>query len=175
MLPVEHDFLPDSTAFVLVPPERLTAPQIATGLAAWTAARGTRRFPARHDIRPRDIASAMQHMVLLKVEVNDFAFRIVGDGVVRAYDVALQNRKLSEVARDEPGFAAMIIPVLREVTTNGEPIGIHGVVGHDVLRANFTNFEHLLLPLGPDDSTVDHVMVFTSHTTQPFLPKRVTS
>lgn len=171
-LPMDQQYLPESTAFVLVPADELTSPQIATGMNAWDTARGLRRFPKRSEIRPRDIVTALQHMALLKVENGDFYWRIVGDGIVRAFDLPLQNRPLSEIVFDEPGFQSILIPLLREVRQSGEPIAVRGTIGHDVLRANFTDYENLLLPLGPDDSTVDHVMMFAAYSSRPYLPKR---
>lgn len=171
-LNVDQQFLPDSTAFMLVPADELTAPHIALGYRVWDAARGLRRFPARHQMHPRDIAPALQHMALLKVEHGDFTYRIVGDAVVRAFDVTLQNRPLSDIVFDEPGFQSILIPLLREVALSGETMAVRGTIGHDVTRANFTDYENLLLPLGQDDSTVDHVMVFAGYSSRPYLPKR---
>jgi hypothetical protein len=42
-----------------------------------------------------------------------------------------------------------------------------------VTRTNFTDYENVLLPLGPDDHTVDHVLTFGSYTSRPFVPPRI--
>lgn len=171
-LSMDQQYLPESTAFTLVPPEEVTAPHIVTGLAAWNNARGTRRFPARPEIRPREIVSALQFMGLLKHENGDFIWRIVGDGIVRAFDVPLQNRAMGDIVFDEPGFQSILIPLLRTVAGRGEPVASRGTIGHDLTRANFTDYENLLLPLGPDETQVDHVMLFAAYSSRPYLPKR---
>lgn len=171
-LAMDQQFLPDSTSFVLVPAHELATAPIALGYKVWDTARAGRRYPARSQMRPRDFAPALQYMALLKVEHGDFIYRIVGDGIVRAFDVPLQNRPVSEIVFDEPGFQSILIPLLRDVLANGEPLAARGTIGHDVNTANFTDYENLLLPLGPDDSTVDHVMMFAAYSSRPYLPKR---
>lgn len=165
-------YIPDFTVFSEVTFDSLRSRPICLGLEYWQAARGLRRFPARDDIKPRDICGALQHMSLVKVEDNDFLYRIVGDAIVRAYDIPLQNRHLSDIAFDEPGFDAIVVPLFRKVVETGEPIAIRGTTGHDVTRANFTDYENILLPLGPNDQTVDHIMTFSTYGSRPFVPPR---
>jgi hypothetical protein len=166
-------FIPDYTSFEFVALDTIRATPLRLGLEYWQSVRGARRFPTREDIKARDICGALQQMALLKVEGNDFIYRIVGDGTVRAFDVPIQNRRISDVAYDEPGFDAIVLPLLRKVVKSGEPIALRGTTGHDVTRANFTDYENVLLPLGPDDRTVDHVLTFGSYTSRPFVPPRI--
>lgn len=163
-------FIPDITAFHVIAPEELEALPVRIGFEYWLKRRGTRRYPARSDISPREITSALQNMSLLKVEGDDFVYRIVGDAVVRAFNIPIQNRKMSEIAYDEPGFETIVMPLFRKVAETGEPTAIRGTTGHDVIGANFTDYENILLPLGPDDATIDHVMTFSYYTSRPFIP-----
>jgi hypothetical protein len=165
-------FLPDCTSFEFVALDALRASALRLGVEYWQAARGDRRFPTRDDIKPRDICGALQRMSLVKVEGDDFIYRIVGDAIVRAYDVPLQNRRMSDIAFDEPGFDVIVLPLFRKVVETGEPIAVRGTTGHDVTRANFTDYENVLLPLGPDGKTVDHLMTFSCYTSRPFVPPR---
>lgn len=169
---VSQKYIPDFTAFSFITLDDIEAPPLRTGLTCWQAVRGFRRFPARADIKPRDMMAALQHMSLLKVDGNDFIYRIVGDAIVRAYDIPLQNRRISDVAFDEPGFDVIVLPLFRKIVETGEPIAIRGTTGHDVTRANFTDYENVLLPLGPDDQTVDHLITLSSYTSRPFIPPR---
>lgn len=172
-LKTAQKFIPDYTAFQFVAPETLEATPIRIGLEYWCNRRGSRRFPSRADIHPRDFSAALQHMSLIKVDGDDFIYRIVGDAVVRAYDIPIQNRRLSDIVYDEPGFGTIVIPLFRKVVEAGEPAAIRGTTGHDVTRANFTDYENVLLPLGPDDSHVDHIIAFSSYTSRPFIPPRM--
>ncbi len=165
----DQKLIPDSTSLTFVPLEAITATPLRLGLEYWNGLRGSRRFPARAEIKPRDIAPALRHMSLVKVEEDDFIYRIVGDAIVRAYDVPIQNRRVSDIAYDEPGFGAIILPVFRRVAESGEPVAVQGKTGRDVTRVNFTDYENLLLPLGPDDGTVDHIMTFSSYVFRPFM------
>jgi hypothetical protein len=165
--------IPDFTAFQFVALDAIEAAPLRSGFDYWRSRCNSRRFPTRGDIHPRDIAAALQHMSLIKVDGDEFIYRIVGDAIVRAYDIPIQNRKLSDIVYDEPGFGTIVIPLFRKVAEGGAPVAIRGTTGHDVTRANFTDYENVLLPLGPDDSTVDHLITFSSYTSRPFIPPRM--
>jgi len=164
--------LPSATTCQRIDPEDVEHPAARLGLEVWRRQRGDRRFPAREDIKPRDVAPAMQHLSLLKVTGGDFLYRIVGDAVVRAYDTPLQNRKVGEISEDSPAFGAIVLPLLHSVVEDRAPVAIRGTTGHDALMANFTDYEALFLPLGPDDETVDHILVFSEHISRGFGPHR---
>jgi len=164
--------LPSVTTYRRIDPEDVEHPSARLGLEVWRLRRGERRFPAREDIKPRDVAQAMQHLSLLKVVDGDFLYRIVGDAVVRAYDTPLQNRKVGEISEDSPSFGAIVMPLFKSVVEDKTPIAIRGTTGHDALMANFTDYEALFLPLGPDDETVGHILVFSEHISRGFGPHR---
>jgi len=136
----------------------IETPTLRNALEYWQALRGPRRFPSRADIRPRDIAGMLRNISLIKVENDDFIFRVVGDDIVLAFGLNLQNRRLSDLARQEPVFGEMIAPLLRKIVATGEPLALQGKSGRDIAYLNFTASENLLLPLGPDDDTVDHIL-----------------
>jgi hypothetical protein len=164
--------LPSVTTYRRIDPDEVQHPSMRLGLDYWRQQKDGRLFPARDDIRPRDITGALQHLSLLKVSGGDFHYRIVGDAVVRAYDVTLQHRSLSDIARTSPAFGAIAIPLMQDVVKNKTPIAISGTTGHDAQRANFTDYEVLFLPLGPDDATVDHILIFSDHISRGFGPHR---
>jgi hypothetical protein len=159
--------IPENSVFHDVAFSGLESPALRSGYEYWQNKRNGRRFPAREDIRPREIAPLLRYVSLIKVEGDDFVYRIVGDTIVMSYGVPLQNRRLSDLVYEEPGFGAFVIPLLRQVADSGEPLARRGKVGRDVIRVNFTHCENLLLPLGPDDATVDHVLTFSSYASQP--------
>lgn len=167
-MPLRAVEIPPITASRIIPPEALETEALRCGYAYWCAQRGTRRFPARSDIKPRDIAGILRHISLLKFEHGDFIYRIVGDVVVRAFDIPMQNRSVSELSKAEPGFGTIIRPMLEKCRTSGEPIAVQGQTGRDVFRVTFTDYENVLLPLGTDDTHVDHILVVSQYLAQPY-------
>jgi hypothetical protein len=161
-------YIPDNSAFKQIAFDSFTSEVLRSGYQYWQSKCAGRRFPSRDDIRPRDIATSLRYISLIKVEGDDFIYRIVGDVIVMSYGVPLQNRRLSDLAYDEPGFDIFVIPMLRKVVASGEPLALRGKVGRDVARVNFTDCENLMLPLGRDDSTVDHILTFGSYISHPF-------
>ncbi len=161
-------YIPDNSAFNQIAFDSFTSEVLRSGYHYWLSKCGSRRFPSRDDIRPREIATSLRYISLIKVEGDDFIYRIVGDVIVMSYGVPLQNRRLSDLAYDEPGFDIFVIPNLRKVVESGEPLGLRGKVGRDVARVNFTDCENLLLPLGHDENSVDHVLTFSSYMSHPF-------
>jgi hypothetical protein len=159
--------IPESSIFHDIGFDELDSPVLRSGYEYWQSKCNGRRFPTRDDIRPREIAPLLRYVSLIKVEGDDFVYRIVGDTIVMSYGVPLQNRRLSDLVFDEPGFGAFVIPMLEKVVDTGEAHAIRGKVGRDVVRVNFTHSENLLLPLGPDDGTVDHVLTFSYYISQP--------
>jgi len=150
--------IPADTGIEFIALDKLHNPALRIVAGYWTAQRGEHSFPTRDEIKPRDIVSVLPHMSLLKVQGGDFLYRVVGDGVVRAFALPLQNRKLSDIAQDAPVFGTILQTILRGVVDNGEPAAVCGIIGRDFPQANFTNFELVCLPLGADHQTVDHVL-----------------
>jgi hypothetical protein len=139
--------------------------QVREGLAYWRSLRGARAFPAREQIEPRAIARILTNTILIKVIEGgaDFEFLIVGDEVMRAYRTPLIHRRLSEVAVDIPNSAAWWGYVYQDVCHNRKPWAVRYGAGFDG-EAKFSNAEAVLLPLGPTDTVVDHILTFGKRT-----------
>jgi len=162
-MPLPIAKIPDFTQPIEFGPETLEAAPLRCAYAYWRSIRGERPYPARADIRPRDIAGILRNVSLVKYENGDFVYRIVGDIVVRAYDLTLQNRTLSELSYEEPGFGAIVRPLFQRCVDSGAIIAVRGRSGRDVVKVNFTDCEILLLPLGPTDGAVDHIMSVSAY------------
>lgn len=162
-MPLRAAEIPDVSTSDFIALAALEAAPLRLGYAYWRSLRGDRRYPSRADIRPRDIAGILRHVCLLKFENGDFVHRIVGDAIVRAFDIPLQNRTLADLAEEEPGLVAMLRPLLEQCRSSGEPLAVRGRSGRDIFRITFTHHEAVFLPLGPDDATVDHVLVVSSY------------
>lgn len=176
MSPVASSNLPEKTDFALLALDQAENAPARAGIAVWRALRGTRRFPRRNDLNPRDIAGFMQNMSVVAVidGGEDFENRFVGDAVVRAHDVPIKHRRFSEVARDMPGLMNGVTPLFRQVVETGLPLAYRGRTGHDMAHVIYTDFEGVLLPFGESDDTVDHVVYIGTNTVKTAAPAKKT-
>ena len=156
---------PDSTSVVLKRPEELCSSKVRLGFEYWLILRGDRPFPGRDEIKPREIAAVLSHMVLVKVvnERADYQFRIVGDHASRGYDVDLTNRMLSEVATLLPRASRNWNDIFGQVVVSGVALAAHVSVGHDAPDVNYTEAEVVFLPLGGMEQRVEYVLCFVEH------------
>ncbi len=146
--------------------EEVTFPLVRQGYDYWHSLRGERRFPAREDLRPRDIAALLPNMVLADIldGGRDFHLKIVGDEVSRAYRAPLNNRRMSEIAVDLPNSATRWLAIYRQVAQTGLPVIVRANVGLEAPEINFAQAETVCLPLGPSNDLVDHIMTFGKRT-----------
>lgn len=153
------------TTAEVIEPEALRRPKTQLGYRYWRSLCGTRRFPARDEINPRDIAAALTNMILVKAIDGgaDFQFRIVGDHAGRGYRADLNNRTFSSMEDELPRAVANWYRVYRGIVDTGRPLAVDIVTGIDAPYVNFTEAEAVFLPLGPSDGTVDHVLTFIQH------------
>jgi hypothetical protein len=145
--------------------DELVTPPVRFGVDYWCKLRGTRRFPARGDLQFRALAGMLRTMSLLRVLDGgaDFEHRFVGDAQVRAFNVVLQNRKFSEIAKEAPQLIAISRPHFLHVVESRSPLGLKGRTGLDADAVAFTEVEEVFLPFGDSDAAVDHIAVFSSY------------
>ena len=155
------------TAYDYIALNAVECPYIRTGINYWRVLRGQRRYPSRKDLKPRDIAGLLRRMSLMKVQDGDFYYSIVGDCVVQAYDFQLQGRWLKDIEAELAMFGTFTRPLYTQAAETGEPFAIRGGIGHGAPLVNFTHYENAILPLGPDDGTVDYLLVFSNYVLDP--------
>jgi hypothetical protein len=156
---------PDTTSVAVIALEELRSPRTRLGLDYWRMLRGTRCFPTRDEIKPRDIAGALTNMVLVKVLNGgaDFQFRIVGHHASLGYHTVFTNRLFSDVAVELPRASQNWGNICRLIVDNGAPIAVRVLSGFDAPEANFAEAEAVFLPLGGTEHEVDHVLTFVEH------------
>lgn len=159
--------IPLNTSSAFIGLEELHKPALRLATDYWLSQCPEDGFPAREDIKPRAIASLLRHMSLVKVLDGDFVYRVVGDGIVRAYGMRMQNRSLNDIAGEAPTFGALVRDFFTRVVEGATPLAVRGVVGRDCPEANFTDFENVFLPLGADHKTVDHILAVSAYTMRP--------
>ncbi|MBU6298124.1 MAG: PAS domain-containing protein [Alphaproteobacteria bacterium] len=164
----------DATFFEPVTIDELESQVVKLAANYWNTLRGSRRYPARQDLRPRDIAPILRNMVLAKVIDGgaDFEFRIAGDAQVQAYGVPFQGKRLSEVGPQNNAFSASVRGIYRHVVESAAPIAVRGRMGAGFPNVKFAYCESLFLPLGPSDDVVDHILVFSTYVERTFTENK---
>jgi len=156
---------PGLTSIQFVPVEALQKRTVRLGYDYWLRQRGERKFPARAQIRPNEIASALSHFALIKVWDSgaDFEVRIAGDAMNSAYRAPLNGRLISDIATDLPLMADRWRRIFCEIIATGSPLAVRTHAGHDLPETNFTDSEAVFLPLGESDDVVDYMLLFAQH------------
>ena len=155
-----HMFVPrDASRFGRkIPLEEVVSAHLKDAHALWQKKRGTRRFPRREELSPQDMRSFLRNVTLVRALDGgaDFEFRIAGDGMVVAYGFNPIGKRLSVFPRH---FVDASMAALSSVFRHGEPLAVKGTMEK-------TEVENLLqetvfLPLGAEESAVDHILVIS--------------
>jgi len=159
----------DTTKVVEIAPDEVRSIKVRFALDYWRNLRGAKRFPARAEIKPREIKGVLTNMVLIQVidAGRDFLFRVVGDHAGRGYNVQLTNRLLSDVSREIPRAAGHWRSIFGKVVASGEASATRVSTGHDAPDANFTEAEAVFLPLGSAGHAVEHIICVVEHVLKP--------
>jgi hypothetical protein len=162
---LDSQFLSDPVKFEVITLEALENPIVRRGTDYWLSLRGTRCFPARDDVKLREIGSVLSHMMLITVIEGgaDFELRVVGDAIAWALRVPVHKRRLSDIGNDAPVFAERNFKFYRSVVESRRPLAIHTRLGLDSPELRFTNAEAAILPLGSSDDVVDHLLAFANY------------
>jgi len=143
--------------------EALDNPVLVEGLAYWRNLCGGRKFPVRSDVTPRGLKHLSRNTVLLRVIDGgaDYEIRIAGDAHVVAHGFSVQGMFWSELSK--AGNRHMIERKAHydAVVRNGEPVAISGLMAADGRESVLLHNTALLLPLGPDEKTVEFLLVFS--------------
>jgi hypothetical protein len=131
----------------------------------WRMLRGENALPSRNQLAPRDMRAILRNIVLLRVVDGgrDYEYRIVGDMFTWAYDVDFSGKFLSDVQAAAPEHGARMRGLYEHVRAAAKAVAIQGWVGREVANAKFVYYETVLLPLGDDGKTVDHILVTSFH------------
>jgi hypothetical protein len=153
--------IPDASSVRVLSLDELENPKVLTGVNYWRALRAGRRFPARSELAPRDMAGILRNIVLLRVldGGKDYEFRIAGDAHVQSYGVNFAKLRNSDIERIAPEHGAFMRRAYEYVRTSAEPLAVRGWVGQEVKGALFAYHESVFLPLGEAEDSVDHILV----------------
>jgi len=143
----------------------LRDPLLIQALSVWSELKGEGRFPSREAMTPRAMAPFLRNIVLVRVLENgkDYEFRIVGDAIVQVQGESFQGMTLTQIDAKLPGYGATLRPIYGKLVAEGEPRAYRGHVPNAPLKRAFSH-ESLLLPLGADGNSVDHILVVGAYT-----------
>jgi len=141
-----------------IAPSDLAQPATRDAYAAWQAARGARRMPSRAEMTPRVMKTFLSYIALAEIVDGDFRFRVVGDGIAAKQKLPLIGKTLVEVDGMVPGFGAFLRDLYRKTVEKRDALAYRGRYVRTADGHPFT-YEAVILPLGKDGETPDHVLV----------------
>jgi len=145
--------------------DELESPVVKLGAKYWQSLRGTKRFPSRRELRPREFASILRNTLLVRVIDGgaDFEFRIVGEEQARTYALPFAGKRLSEFAPSDVAYCYALKGLFGHVAEHGEPVAVRGTMGNASANVQFAYCESLFLPLGESGGAVDHLLGFSAY------------
>lgn len=165
-LPDDCPPFPPSTRVESIALDQLNGPNVRWGLQYWERLRGTRQWPSRGDIKPREFALLLSHVSLFKVLDGgaDFEIRVIGDCVAKRHRMPLLRRRVSEIESAYPNEAQRLRSQHYCVVETGSAQAWRMVTGQDAREVTFSSAEIVRMPLSDDGSAVDHVLSFANYT-----------
>jgi hypothetical protein len=163
-LPAER---PSRPRHVIALPE-IENPLIQKALNIWESTRGLHTMPSRAAMSPRVMSGLLRNTVLVRVigRAEEFEFRIVGDAIVQAQGASLQGMTMAQVDLVLPGYGAMLQSVYLNTYNARAPLAFRGWYVRDADGRSMFH-ESLVMPLGDDGETVDHILVVGVYAMQP--------
>jgi hypothetical protein len=133
---------------------------VRKALDIWERARGTRRMPARSDMGPRTLVGLLSNIAVLRVidGGEEFEFRIVGDQIRMQQGAPVQGKRMAEVEIMLPGYGDVLKQIYRKAYDAAEPVAFRGWYTRAADNHPFFH-EVIILPVGDDGATVDHLIV----------------
>jgi len=146
----------------LVALEAIDNPILQQALAYWNRLKGDRLYPTRADLMPRDLAPLLRHVCLLRVldSGTDYEFRIVGDAHVISHGFSMQGLRISDIDKFSPGYGPVLKTLYDRAVRRREAYAFRGWMERGEKRKEYIYSESIFLPMGPDDTVIDHVLNF---------------
>ena len=123
----------------------------------WSEKRGDRRWPARADIDPVDMAFALGNVILAEVLLETqprFRIRLHGTTLAQHVGYDLTGKMLDDMP--VPEFRDLSIRSFSKVVRDGEPLHI---LADRAVDGRSQRYEAILMPLSADGARVDMLLV----------------
>src|SRR5262249_12687592 len=100
---------PETSSVFVIGIDDLGDPAVRLGAAHWLRLKGERRFPARDELVPRDMAAFLRNIALVRVldDGRDYEYRIAGDAHVEAHGASFQGTYLSDLEVRAPRYGRL--------------------------------------------------------------------
>ena len=146
--------------------DAIESPIVRQGVEYWRALKGERSYPARSDMKPREMAPLLRNIVLLRLIDGgaDYEYRIVGDAHVISHGFSMQGLKVSDVDRFSPGYGPVLKSLYDRAVRKREVYAFRGWMERGEKTKQYIYSESVFMPMGPDEATVDHVLNFSVYT-----------
>lgn len=132
-------------------------------LAAWNAARGDRRMPARRDIDPVDLpAVLLPHLLLIDVEhepARRFRWRLIGTAITARLGRDMTGQYWNDIYEPEVEAALATGPLW--AIENRAPVRTVGIAPIEEKRHLIS--ENLDMPLSDDGVTVNMILAASAY------------
>jgi hypothetical protein len=138
----------------------LRNPVICEAFTVWQSLCAGRRMPSRAEMTPRAMKGFLKFAALLEVldEGSDFRFRVAGDAVNIQQSMSLTGMTTADIDARVPGYGARLRSLYARVHRRREAFAYRGTYFRPGDKHSFAH-ESVMLPLGTDGETVDHVLV----------------
>jgi hypothetical protein len=147
----------------VIPLEALEHPILQQAVAYWARLKGSRTYPARQDLMPRDLSPLLRHVVLLRVIDGgaDYEYRIVGDAHVISHGFSMQGLRVTDVDKYSPGYGPVLKGLYDRAVRRRDVYAFRGWMERGDLNKKYIYSESVFMPMGPDEATIDHVLNFS--------------
>jgi hypothetical protein len=140
---------------------RIRSPKIAQVLRYWNGLRGGREFPARVDVDPAAIKTALPYVMMTDISYQPFRvlYRLVGTEIVHWAGLDFTNRFADELIFDDDGRDWT--DYYRAAIDARKPA--HGLTDWVVESRSPLWVESLICPLSSDGRTIDRCLVIEAY------------
>lgn len=146
----------------MVPIDELIGPDepktIRDFVGYWASRRRIGIMPRYADIDPIDIPWALSHVYVVEASPDgEFIYRLAGEAIAERYKRPLKGVRISELFTAES--SAEVLDRWRRVVS--EPTAYYSYTQHTSNRGVAVRARRVILPLGDDHHTADHLIGFT--------------
>ena len=124
----------------------------------WDARRGEDDLPAFGDIDPTDIPWSLSRIYILRsLPDRDFAYRLAGEEISARYGQPLKGKRITDLFSE--ASAADTLKRWRRAAER--PSAYYSHTQHTSIRGTAVTARRVVLPLGENGFTADHLLGFT--------------
>lgn len=143
--------------------EDLRNPIVCEGVAYWKNLCYGRSYPSRVDVAPSGMRRLLSNTVIVRILDGgaDYEYRIAGEAHVVSHGTPLQGRRMSHLDALDADYRPFLKSLYDQVVRTHTPYGVRAAISVSDDHPSLYNSESAFLPLGPSETEVDHILVFT--------------